>query len=579
MADEGALERLEKRLAELETRLRHVEAARMKASRECDRLREENRVLRERVKDLTARLQANSSNSSSPPSSDKPWRVRAKWEPSGKPPGGQPGHPGRWRRPFEPKDLDLVVPVLPERCLKCSHPLDGEDVVGSPVLHQVVDLVAGTVAVTQYELARCRCPGCGAVTLATLAREVPRGIVGVRFQAVLALLTGRCRLSRREARETVAALFGPKALVSLGTVVAAERRTSRSLARVHEDALDAVQGAPFVHADETSWRESRKMAWLWSAVTPLLKVFRVDRNRSREAFRRLLFAFEGILITDRWIVYRNHPKEKRQVCWAHLLRNFRALEERGGTAKKIGVEGQKAVEAVFWWWYRFRTEEITRLGLRRGLHSIRERLKWLLGKNLKNKLQPARAISVDLLMHEEALWTFAKVPGIEPTNNAAERSIRKAVLWRKGSFGSASPAGSRYVERMLTVCESLRAQGRSILDFLEQSIRAGLAGSLNRLFSLPASPEPASLVPSLAELRTLLQVDLVDGIRGAIHADDDVGRRPARLLRVVPEPEDVAPWLSREQRHSLLCIAGVRLREPVPRAPSGLLGARIEVEK
>jgi transposase len=114
------------------------------------------------------------------------------------------------------------------------------------------------------------------------------------------------------------------------------------------------------------------------------------------------------------------------------------------------------------------------------------KMAWLLTRHLKNPIYAARAMCSDLLRFEVSLWTFARVESLEPTNNLAERTIRKAVLWRKGSFGSASPEGSRFVERMLTVCESLRAQGRSILDFLEESIRTGLCGQPQPTL-LPAS--------------------------------------------------------------------------------------------
>jgi transposase len=193
----------------------------------------------------------------------------------------------------------------------------------------------------------------------------------------------------------------------------------------------------------------------------------------------VLFDFEGILGSDRFSVYRDHEAEQRQLCWAHLLRNFKELEDLGGKAKRLGVEGQKAVEAIFWWWYRFKDGEITRRGLQRGLAPIRERFRWLLGLRKKSTIGKARKICKDLILYFEGLWTFARVEGIEPTNNLAERTLRKAVLWRKGSYGSMSPDGSRFIERMLTVCESLRAQDRNILDFIEDSIRADLAGTVH----------------------------------------------------------------------------------------------------
>ncbi len=134
----------------------------------------------------------------------------------------------------------------------------------------------------------------------------------------------------------------------------------------HDEALDAIQDAEFVHGDETGWRENNEMAWLWGAITPMLKVFRIDPRRNREAFRKLLFAFVGYLITDRFSVYRIHDVEKRQLCWAHLIRNFRGLEERGGKARSLGIAGQRIVKDVFREWYRFREGEITRRALRAG---------------------------------------------------------------------------------------------------------------------------------------------------------------------------------------------------------------------
>jgi transposase len=153
------------------------------------------------------------------------------------------------------------------------------------------------------------------------------------------------------------------------------------------------------------------------------------------------------------------------------------LEERGGKARSPGVSGQKIVKAVFKELSRFREGEITRLGLRRKLVPLRRRLKRLLQRHANNPVRAARALVTDPREYGAALWTLAKVEDLEPTNNAAERAIRKAVLWRKGSFGSASPAGSRFVERILTVCESLRTQERPVIVFSEGAIRSALAGT------------------------------------------------------------------------------------------------------
>jgi len=88
-----------------------------------------------------------------------------------------------------------------------------------------------------------------------------------------------------------------------------------------------------------------------------------------------------------------------------------------------------------------------------------------------------------------ALWTFVRVPGVEPTNNAAERAIRPGVLWRKGSFGSHSPAGSRFVERMMTVAATLKQQQRNVVDYITLACEATLRGEpVPTLLPAHASP-------------------------------------------------------------------------------------------
>ena len=466
----------ERRFAAIEMRLNHVEADRAKFTRRNRRLIQHVVILKEKVRELTARLNADSTNSSKPPSSDKPWKERRKQKPTGRSPGGQPGHKGETREPFPAEQVDHEVSVVPKSCGNCGRRLAEKDITGESLGHQVVEIPPVVAEVTEYVLNEARCPGCGHTTTAEIPEGVPTGCVGVRLQATLALLTGRCRITRREAREVVAELCGPKALVSLGTVAALERRTSKALRPAYDEALDAIQNADFVNCDETSWRQSNRLAWLWGAVTPMLKVLRIDRRRNREAFRRLLFAFDGILGTDRFSVYRAHDIRKRQLCWAHLLRNFRGLEEAGGKARSLGIAGQEIVKGIFKEWYRVRDGQLTRGGFRRRLAPLRLRLKLLLRRHINNPVPAARKIAKDLREYGAALWTFARVEGVEPTNNAAERAVRKAVLWRKTSFGSASRWGSRFAERMLTVCESLRAQGRSILEFLEAAIRGPRCG-------------------------------------------------------------------------------------------------------
>ena len=473
---ERKLQIAERKLEASERRRCHLEAARANLTRENKRLKQHVEILQEKVRELTARLNQDSSNSSKPPSSDVPWKQRRKQKPTGRMPGGQPGHEGTTRTPLPPEEVDRTIAVAPEKCAGCRSTLRPEDVAGDPLRHQVIEIPPVVAEVVEYVLHALKCRRCGEITSADLPEGVPNQCAGPKLQAILSLLTARFRVTRREARDLVIALFGEKAEVSEGTIFNLEQRTSEAIKPAYDEALDAIQNAAFVHCDETGWWQGNERAWLWAAVTPMLKVFRIDPRRNREAFRKLLFAFTGFLITDRFSVYRVHDIVKRQLCWAHLLRNFLGLEERGGRARSLGIAGQQIVRDVFREWYRFREGEITRLGLQRKLKPIRKRLDRLLRRHINNPVPAARKIVKDLREYGAALWTFAKVEGVEPTNNAAERAVRKGVLWRKGSFGSHSADGSRFAERMLTVSESLRAQGRSILGFLENTIRGGLTG-------------------------------------------------------------------------------------------------------
>jgi transposase len=145
-----------------------------------------------------------------------------------------------------------------------------------------------------------------------------------------------------------------------------------------------------------------------------------------------------------------------------------------------GLGGRKAP----WLPDRFRAGECDRKELQRRLIPLQARLGRLLRHGQANPDRKAAALCRELSKWWPALWTFARVEGVEPTNNVAERALRPAVLWRKGSFGSDSQAGSRFAERLLTVVASCRQQGRPVLEFL---VAAGEAAALR------SSPPPSLL--------------------------------------------------------------------------------------
>jgi transposase len=430
------------------------------------------------VRELTNRLRMNSRNSSMPPSSD--WKrtrnVRRESDTPGRRRGGQIGHEGTTRKTFPPSEVDRILRFFPEHCRNCCRPLTGA--VRMVEAHQVVEVPAAPAEVTEHRRYQRICLACGGTTTVEFPQTVPSACVGPRLQAVMTSLTGRYRLSRREAREAGISLFGAKASVALGTISALERRASEALEGPHAEAVTSVRASEAANVDETAWWEDKGRAWLWGAATPQAAAFRIHPTRSEGAFHQLMGSdYAGVLGTDRWTSYHGHDPLMRQLCWAHLKRNFQALTEQGHKgATCIGRLGLRAAKAVNRAWRGCQEGRIAHTSLRVLLHPERKRLKVALLKGSRSSDPKTAALCRDVLKRFTSLWTFTRRKGVEPTNNRAERSLRKAVLWRKGSFGSDSPGGSRFAERMLTVSETLRIQGRNVVDYIQAAILAHARG-------------------------------------------------------------------------------------------------------
>jgi transposase len=312
--------------------------------------------------------------------------------------------------------------------------------------------------------------------VAKLPPGVPSRPFGPNLQATAATLTGRYRLSRREALGLLSDLFGVK--LSLGTLSNLEGATCSALEGVVLDVAEAVKKAEAVNMDETGWKEADSRAWLWTATTPQLSLFKIAQTRSGAVVEELLGAdFSGVVGTDRYSAYTRIALAQRALCWAHIKRNFVALLERGGEAQLVGLWGLMEVEGIFKLWHRYTDAKIDRDVLRRRMKRRKGQFRQLLEYGKWCGDERAEGLCWELSELWEALWTFAEVEGVEPTNNAAERALRPGVLWRKGSFGTQSARGSRFAERMLTVAASCRQQGRHLLSFLDQVCCAILSGT------------------------------------------------------------------------------------------------------
>lgn len=425
-----------------------------------------------RIAALEERLGKNSTNSSKPPSSDTPAVKRRPPAPaSGRKRGGQPGHRRHRRELVPPEEVRETFECKPDHCRGCGRELHGDD--PEPIRHQVAELPPVRPVVDEYRLHRLACEHCGERTLAPLPPGVPRGAFGPRLRAVLSVLVGAYRLGKRPAARLVYDLLGLK--ISVGMICGLERQAAAELEAPVAEVRRHVREAASAHIDETSWREGRRRAWLWVAVTRLATAFVIAPTRGAEVAREILGEAAGkVVVSDRFKSYG--WIKRRQFCWAHLLRDFQAMVDRGGASAAIGRTLLDHAEDVFAWWHRVRDGTMARATLRSHVDVRRRLIRDDLRRGEACGHAKTAATCRELLAGETHLWTFVRVAGIEPTNNDAERALRHAVIYRKTSGGTDGAAGSRFVERVLTVVATCRQQKIDVLDYLTQCYQAHLDG-------------------------------------------------------------------------------------------------------
>ena len=446
---------------------------------EIGELRAENASLREqlvvvlgRCEALERRLGQNSTNSSRPPSSDPPQTPkRSARERSGRKPGGQPGHGGSHRQMVA--DPDATIEHRPARCNGCGEDLSDAQPVGAPVCHQVWELPAVVCLVTEHQRLRRRCACCGKVTLGDVTPGAPAGAFGLNLCAtVVGLAT---HMSREEVAKFVVDNFACP--MSAASVEAICKRASQALAEAYDQLADAVREQPVVHADETGWRWPGARRWAWLASTEQIAVYHLTDSRAARVAKLLLGEdFKGILVSDRYGGYGWIDPAQRQACWSHLLRDFQVLADRSGRTAKLGRALKQTASQILAAHRAHQTDGRLVAWNEPELVDLHDRLMDLLEQGTRMRDQKTSRFCAGLLDLWPALWNFTETPGVDPTNNRAERALRFAVLLRKRSGGTRSEHGDRFIERLLTVRETCRLQGRSMHDFVLDAITAALHG-------------------------------------------------------------------------------------------------------
>jgi transposase len=428
------------------------------------------RVLSARVAELEAKLGKDSTNSSLPPSTThphaKPPRPQSQ---ARRQPGGQLGHTKYERALIPTEQCQEVVPCVPTQCRRCGQPLTGAD--PEPIRHQVWELPDIQPMIREYQQHRLVC-SCGCSTCGPLPVGVPTGQAGPRLIAFTALLMACFRQSKRRAAQFLSMILNQPA--SSGWMVALQNRAAEAVQPAYDELAEQLPAEPALNLDESPTKEGKAKAWVWTFVAGAFTFFACRTSRAAEVARQLLgAAYAGVIHCDRARMYWTFGR--LQWCWAHLKRDFQGLiDSPCPTARRLGYDLMRPTKKLFALWKKVRDGTLSRRQFQRRMQPIRAEVESLLLRGYFNGR--VHGFCKELWEHHERLWRFVDIEGIEPTNNAAEQALRHAVIWRKLSFGTQSAAGSRFVERMLTVIETCRRQKRNVYAWLTEAVQAHLAG-------------------------------------------------------------------------------------------------------
>ena len=458
---------------------------------ESARVEERSARVEERLRRLEEQTRSDSRNSSTAPSADPPkTRQQRRAEARAKAKellargggerraGGQPGHKGSGRKLAPEDQVDEIVDHYPERCGGCEHEFGSDERIAGRRFgrHQVAELPPIAVVVTEHRTHRLRCAACRAKTTAVLPDGIAASAFGPGLQAAVVTMTARNRVSRRDMSELAAELFGIG--LSVGAVDQICQRASMALAKPHETLVASVLNCDALNVDETGWRTAGEQRTLWTAASEHAAIFRIASDRHADRLDELIGSdYSGIVGSDRWWAYDHLGPECRQACWAHLKRDFARHAEGLAEQRAFGEAGMALTGRLFKAWHAFDAHQ-DRRRLKREMKPIQTELRKLLERAARKSKRTRYhgRFARNLLKIWPALWTFVTVEGVEPTNNAAERSLRGPVIHRKLSHGTRSGDGERFVERALSASVTCRLRGRSLFTYLTELLTAHARG-------------------------------------------------------------------------------------------------------
>jgi transposase len=481
-------QRLAQRVAKLEEKLFGAMQRIAQLEEENAQLREENIQLREenvRLQQQLAAARKDSSTSSKPPSSDmvKPPKPPLKGGKKRKR-GGQPGHERHLRPIFPPEAVNHFEPYMLDCCPDCGGSLRLSK--RPPDVLQQVEITDTPTVVTEHRGLAYWCPHCQKFHYAPLPEAVVKaGLFGPRLTALVAFMKGVCHASFSTIRKFLRDVV--RVPISRGYLAKLIAKVSKSLASAYAELFERLPGEAVLNIDETGHKEYREKFWTWCFRAQLYTLFRIDKSRGSKVLIEVLGTeFNGVLGCDYFSAYRKYMREFDvlvQFCMAHLIRDVKFLSTLPGREDQAyGQRVRNALRELFAVIHR--REKMTAAGFQKALEAARQHVMKAATTRVP-ATRHAQNLAKRFREHGEAYFRFITTPGIEPTNNLAEQAIRFIVIDRRITQGTRSETGRRWCERIWTVIATCAQQGRSVFQFLLDSVQAYLSGT-----------SPPSLLPS-----------------------------------------------------------------------------------
>lgn len=422
----------------------------------------ENASLKAEIIALKDKLNINSSNSGLPTSKEIHRIEKKTREPSDKKPGGQKGHK---YNPYEMKQADKVVKVIPaEEYCKCGGHLLLQEQYSA---HQKIEIPPIKPIVTEYQLCEKICVSCKRKYKGKLDNYK---LLGSNAESIISSLSGFFNNSKREVQEILSQVFNLE--ISLGLVSNSEGRVSAKLEDKYKELLNIARNSSYLHCDETSHNNKGKRSWAWVATNKTVTVFKLASSRGMKVVTSFLPSFTGKIVSDRYAVYNVFDSEKRQICLAHLRRDFkRFLHSQNISLSEIGKNLIIIIDEVFATHNSYKSKKIEYFCyVVRMRNHKKQMLHYLKSVSMLEECEHARRVADNILKTYDMIWLFVDDAEIEPTNNLAERQIKHHVKYRKNSYFTWSERGDRFLERIKSLYASSKLQKLNPLQELQKQL-------------------------------------------------------------------------------------------------------------